>query len=248
MNRASTATLALLLLAVPTAARAEEGFANPGATVIVVTPAAPPPDAAPPESARPEITLAGGARGSLIRSAGLDPYATNDFFLQGTAGLGLTVLHAGRASILLWAEYAGGQRNGTARGQDASLALHRLGGALETRYHLARRFYLAARLAPAAFLMHGSITESSLDRPLTASAWTWGLDATGSAGLLLGSTGPRGTKFWMTLDLGYAFAGEGKLAYSPAASDDDPRKFGAVTLPALRPAGPIGRLGMAVAF
>ncbi|MFT3775841.1 MAG: hypothetical protein QM820_61640 [Minicystis sp.] len=78
--------------------------------------------------------------------------------------------------------------------------------------------------------------------------WTWGLDVSGGAGLLLGSTGPGGAKFWMTLDFGYMFAGESQMNYAPAASEEDPRKYGAVTLPAFKPAGGISKLGLSVAF
>lgn len=264
MSRASlslTASLgvsltAVALLAAPAAARAEEGGAAPGAAVIVVVPAAPAVPAVPAAdvvevpapSSRPAITLGIGLRGMLMPSAGFDPFGKTDFLVQGSVTAGVTVVHVGNASILLFAEYAGGQRSGTARGESSSLALHRLGGGAETRYQLGRRFYLAARLAPVALRMLGSITDASLDRPLSSSAWTWGLDVSGGAGVQLNSYEPNGVKFLMTLDFGYSFAGESKMSYAPAATEDDPRKFGSVMLPALKPSGATSRLGFAVAF
>jgi hypothetical protein len=236
MSRASLLITAALLAA-PAAARAEA----PTVAVAADT-------ATPPPSSRPEFNVSLGLRGMLMPSRGFDPYATNNFLLQGSVGAGITVVRLGNASILLFAEYDGGARSATARGEQASLALHRLSGGAETRYQLGKRFHLAARVAPAAMFMHGSIEDSTLDRPLTASAWTWGLDVSGGGGLLLGSTGPRGAKFYVTLDFGYTFAGEKEMRYAPAASDEDPRKYGSVTLPAMKPAGATSRLGVAVAF
>jgi hypothetical protein len=206
-------------------------------------------DVAPPQpSSRPEFNIFAGLRGMILPSRGFDPYATTNLLMQGSVGAGLTVVRVGNASILLFAEYDAGARSATARGEEASLALHRLSGGAETRYQLGRRFYLAARVAPAAMFMRGTIADTTIDRPLVASAWTWGLDVSGGGGLLLGSTGPQGAKFHLTLDFGYTFAGEAQMSHAPAASDDDPRKYGSVMLPAMKPAGATSRLGVAVAF
>jgi len=247
MKRA-TWLLAAALIAAPAAAHA----AGPRVAVAVAAPAPAPARAddtpLPVKSSRPEISLEVGLRGTLIPNPGFDPYASNDFLLQASAGAGLTVVRMGNASILLFAEYDGGTRRATARGQEASLALHRIGGAAETRFQLGRRFYLAARVAPAALHLRGSITDPTLDRPLVSRNWTWGLDASGGAGLLLGRVGARGARFWLTLDFGYRFAGESQMSYAPVASDEDPRKYGSVMLPAIRPAGPTSRMTFAVSF
>lgn len=234
MSRAIS-ILAFALLAAPAVARAE---APQPADIAPV----------PPPRSRPEFNISAGARGMIMPSRGFDPYASNNFMLQGSVGLGLTVARLGNASILLFAEYDAGSRDATARGESASLTLHRLSGGAETRYQLGRRFFLAARVAPAAMYLHGSINDATIDRPLVSNAWTWGLDVSGGGGLLLGSTGERGAKFHLTLDFGYTFAGESQMSYAPAASDDDPRKYGSVMLPAMKPAGATSRLGLAVAF
>jgi hypothetical protein len=234
MLRASLLLVAALL-AVPAVARAEPSDA---------------PDAAPaaPPSSRPELVITAGLRGMVMPSRGFDPYATNNLLLQGALGAGLTVVRLGNASIVLFAEYGAGSRSASARGEQATLAVHRLSGGAETRYQLGRRFFLSARVSPAAMFLYGTIADSTIDRPLTASAWTWGLDVSGGGGLLLGSTGPRGAKFHLTLDFGYTFAGEGQMRYAPATSEDDPRKYGSVMLPAMKPAGATSRLGVSVGF
>jgi hypothetical protein len=253
MNRAAFGLIfAAAAIAVPAAARAQSTVSlGSGAAVVRASPEpdAPAPQPAPVEpSSRPEISIGTGVRGSLLRSAGFDPYASNDVFFQGSVIVGMTVLRAGKADIMLSAQWDGGTRSASARGEDTSLSVHRFSGVAEMRYHLHRRFFLGAKLAPAAFYLSGSITDASIDRPLVTHKWTWGLDTTGGAGVLIGSTGPRGVKVWLTLDLGYTFAGEAQMAYAPAADSSDPRKYGSVMLPSFRPAALTSRLGMQVAF
>lgn len=254
----ASSTLALGLAASP--ARAEGGAAYseppPSLSAAVAAPApAPLPADAPPlapppaeRSSRPEITLGVGVRGMVLPSAGFDPYATTDALAQGSFLAEITLVKLGPASILLFAEYAIGARKASARGQEASLSLHRLAGGAETRVQIAKRFYLAAKLAPMAYHLRGTITDDALDRPLVSRTWTWGLDVAGGAGLLLGRTGERGASFWLTADLGFTFAGESSMSYAPAPSDEDPRTYGSVSLPPFKPAGGSGRFGFAVAF
>jgi hypothetical protein len=231
MKRASF-VVAAALIAAPATARAE------------------PPDTAPRVAAprAPEIDVSVGIRGMLLPSPGFDPYAGNDVLVQSAVTVGVSLLRAGHASVLLFAEWDLGSRSSSARGEDTSLMLNRFGGGVETRYQLGRHVYLSAKLAPAAFLLDGSITDPSLDRPLVAQAWTWALDASGGFGVLLGRTETRGVGFWVTGDLGYTWAGESAMSYAPAAEASDPRQFGSVMLPAMKPAGGMSRLGMAVSF
>lgn len=259
MSRAISILTAALALSLPAVARAERGAGAPPAAVAAeapqegsesLPPARPAADLPPssPPSSRPELSINLGLRGMLLPSAGFDPFANSDTLLQASVGFGVTVWQMGSASILLFAEYDVGARSAAARGDRAKLFLHRLSGGAETRYQLGRRFFLAARAAPAAIHLASSIDDSTVDRPLVSRTWTWGLDVSGGAGLLLGSTGPRGTKFWATLDFGYMFAGERPMTHAPAESEDDPRKYGGVMLPALKPAGATSRLGLSIAF
>lgn len=218
--------------------------AAPPPTVVVVVPDLPRPE--PPST--PDVNLGVGVRGMLLPSAGFDPYSSNDFMAMSALTAGLTVLRFGRASITLSAEWNVGTRSGLARGQETSLTLHRLAGVAETRYQLGRRFFLAVKVSPAAFHARASLDDPSIERPLVSRTWTWSLEAAGGLGLLLGSTGQRGAKFWLNLDLGYTFAGETKVELSPAADDQDPRRYGTVAMPTLRPSGATSRLGVFVAF
>jgi hypothetical protein len=207
----------------------------------------------PSSATRPgEVAVAAGVRAAILPGAGLDPYAPgSDLLVMSSVSAGVTLFRAGRASLVGSLEWNMGSRSDFARGQEASVTLHRLGLALETRYQPARRLYLSVKLAPAAFAVLGSIQAPGIDRPLVARPWTWGLDATGGAGLLLGTVGPSArpsARFWLTAELGYAFAGSAPMRYAPASDAADPSRYGSVMLPAFKPAGGVGRLGLAVAF
>jgi hypothetical protein len=209
-----------------------------------------PRDEGPEGWATPEVSIAAGLRGMFIPGAGYEPYSSKGTLFQFALAAGLTVVRAGNASLMIFAEWDAGPSSARARGDDASIAIHRLGGGIEGKYQLARRFYLSAKLAPAAYYLSGSISDVGLPRPLIARSWTWGFDVSGGAGLLMGTAGRRAapTRFWLTLDLGYAFAGSAAMNFAPGASEDDPRRFGTVMLPALKPAGAIGKLAMAISF
>jgi hypothetical protein len=215
-------------------------------------PAPPPHDQAPsPPARRPEIGLAFGVRGTVVRSAGLDPYANNDFLAQMSFAGGVTIFRAGSVSLFAFAGWDFGGKSAYARGNDARIAVHRLSAGVESRLELGRRFYFFAKLAPAALHLRGSITDAAVDRPLVARTWTWALDTTGGAAVafaIVGSKEAPSARFWFTGELGYSFAGTASMAYAPVEDEEDPRRFGSVMLPALRPGGPVGRLGVAVTF
>jgi hypothetical protein len=207
----------------------------------------------PRSATRPgEVAFAAGVRATILPGAGLDPYAPgSDLLVMSSISAGVTVLRAGRASLLASVEWCVGSRSDVARGQEAAITLHRLGLAVETRYQPAQRLYLSVKLAPAAFAVLGSIEASGIDRPLVARPWTWGLDATAGAGLLLGAVGPSrrpSARFWLAAELGYAFAGSAPMRYAPASDAADPTRYGSVMLPSFKPAGGVGRLGLGVTF
>lgn len=264
----SLAIFAAAILSAPLAAAADPGIdtsavapdkapvqavaVQPGAgpVVVVVTPAAPVAEQPlPPERvSRPEVVLGVGVRGSILRSAGFDPYLNTDFFAQSSLLAGLTIVRAGPASIGLFANWDFGARNAMARGQEASLAMHRLVGGAETRLYLHRRFFFDAKLAGVAYHLRGAIQDTSLDRPLVSRTWTWGLDVSGGMGVVLTGVRGGGPRLYLTLDLGYTFAGDAAMSYAPTEDAEDTRKYGSVRLPSIKPSGATSRLGIALGF
>ena len=186
-----------------------------------------------------------------IASAGLDPFATDDSVGQLSLAAGPTLLRSGPVSIAALAEWDYGSREATARGDKTSLTMHRIGVGLESRFQLARRLMLFARVSPAAVNLRGTIEDAGLARPLVSRSWNWSLDTTGGVAVMFASTGPREaptSRFWFTGELGYGFAGQSAMSFAPEADAADPSKYGSIMLPALRPSGVLGRLAVAVSF
>ena len=241
---------ATIALSLP--ARAELGAVNVAAKADVAAP--PKADVAAPSKAAsrvPEINLAFGVRSMIVPSAGLDPFSANDAFSQVSFAAGPTLARIGAVSFAALAEWNFGKLDETARGETSSLAIHRLGVGLESRLQLARRLALFARVSPAAVHLRGSIVVPDLERPLVSRSWSWSLDTTAGVAFMFANTGPRAaptSRFWFTGELGYGFAGESAMSYKPLADDEDPRTYGAITLPALRPAGALARFAVAVSF
>lgn len=199
----------------------------------------------------PEINLALGFRTMIMPSAGLDPYAANNTVVQLSLAAGPTLLRRGPVSIVAMGEWSFGTKESTARGDTTSLTMHRLGVGLETRFQLASRFMIFAKLAPAAVNLRGTIVDPGLLRPLVSQSWSWALDTTAGAALLFARTGPREaptSRFWFTGELGYGFAGQSDMIYAPEVDPADPRKYGSIMLPGLRPSGALMRLAMLVSF
>lgn len=267
---ASALAAALTLLAVPPAARAQQTIASveaPGAIEApprapVVLPEIEVPtyeparhDEAPPRKPRRYVQrhmgLEVGARTQVVLFEGFDPYSRSDLLPHFAAAGTWVPLRAGAFSLALLGEYDLGGQSANARGDETALTVHRFSAGLQARFTLGSRLYTFVKGAPAALHLRASIDDAALDRPLVARTWTWGVDATGGAGLLLGAAGDEdwpAARFWLVGEIGYAFAGEAEMRFSPEADQDDPRQFGEIELPGLRTAGVVNRLAFAVTF
>jgi hypothetical protein len=195
-----------------------------------------------------------GLRSVLVANAGFEPYGGAGVNPLSQLALGATFLplQIDPFTLGFGVEYDIGARSQSTRGDDFSLTEHRLAGSVLVDATIIRYVHLFARVAPAALYLHGSITDAALpDRPLTSNGWTWGLDTTGGAAFMLGAVGDREAPrvgFWITAELGYCFAGQVDMAYAPTSDDQDPRRFGSLALPAVRPHGALNRLSLGLSF
>ena len=200
---------------------------------------------------RPEINLALGFRAMAMPSAGLDPYATNDASSSSRSPRDQRSCAAALSPSRRWPSGTSAPRSPPRAATPTSLTMHRLGVGLESRFQLASRFMIFAKLSPAAVHLRGSIERSWPRSALVSRSWSWALDTTAGAAVLFARSGPREaptSRFWFTGELGYGFAGQSHMVYAPEANEDDPRKYGSIMLPALRPSGALMRLAMLVSF
>ena len=217
--------------------------------------AAPTYDAAPPAKLKRyvqrHVGFEAGMRTTVVLDEGYDPYSANDLLPHFAAAATWVPLRMAPFSVGLVGEYDLGRSSGMARGDATSLVIHRASVGLQARLALGRRVYAFAKAAPSVMYLRGGITDAAIDRPLTADAWTWGVDATGGAAVLIGRAGDPdwpALRVWIVGEIGYAFAGKSEMVFSPEEQDDDPRMFGSVRLPGFRPAGVVNRLALALTF
>lgn len=192
-----------------------------------------------------------GLRMTYIVHEGFDPYAEKNGYGQVSLAGAYTFWQGTPISVAAGAEWNFGVARAEARGDATALTIHRLAASLQVRYAPVRRLSMFAKLAPAALHIRGDIEDIELSQTLEARTWTWALDATGGAALLLGSAGRDdrpSASFWFSVELGYSFAGEVEMMYRPDSDEDEVRHFGDVRLPNIRPSGFLNRFAFGVSF
>lgn len=188
-----------------------------------------------------------------VRDGGLDAFAKDDLLLGFFSEAQLRVVHQGPLS--LWAlggwNTGGASGNAPARGLPASLTFHDLHLGLEGRWQVWRRIGLLARVAPGAHYVRAKVTPTSLGHALVSSAWSWSLDATAGASVLLGSIGDDdwpSARFWLTGEVGYGFTGAAPIELRADVDEDERARYGTTILPSLNSSGTLMRFGVGMTF
>jgi hypothetical protein len=200
-----------------------------------------------PMPAAPRFEVGVGARTSLFRGAGYDPFAATDGFSQTSLWASWAAVERGRFATTVGPIFEWGSTSAFARGADASLSLWRLGAVVEERFAPVRRARVFARLAPAWLSGSAKLVDPSLPVALETSMSTFSLDASaGAAGRLNAPTSSLG--FWLTGESGYGWAGSQRMAFSPALGAADRNKAGTTALGDLSPRGLFFRFGVALTY
>src|SRR5450755_176052 len=113
-------------------------------------------ESAPPALRPPTWEVSAGVRTMYIKSAGFDPFSTNDGFVQFSLSALGVIARSDRLSFAVGLGLDVGSSSATARGAPSSLTLTHLSALAEGRYQPWSRLYLFARLAPG--MVHGSAT------------------------------------------------------------------------------------------
>jgi hypothetical protein len=179
--------------------------------------------------------LALGARVGFIGNEGLDPFSTTDALSQVAIQGGRTLFTDGDVSLALLLEWNYGARTATARGLATDLEVHRISLGAEGRYHLLRRLYGYARLAPGVLHQYARVAE--LDTARVA------FSADASAGAAVEVFGPKAgmtnrARCWLSLGGGYGFGSETELTLSPSDGSSTPERTAALSLEPLSLSGP----------
>lgn len=232
----------------------------PRAPVVVRNEAAAPFADVPAASTRTEgpprydfVRIATGVRIGYVDDPAFDTFSKNDvlpqFSLEGT----ITLLTAGKLSLAVGGAWDVGGRGNGLRGLDASITAHRFTAPIEGRYHVAPWIYGFARVAPGASLLYTRVDEPSAAAKLKDTSWAFAGDLSAGASFLVGPrrdmdrrTTPR---FWITPEIGYAFATSTGLRPKPSRDESDVLGSDAGTnLGSIALAGLFWRASMAVTF
>jgi hypothetical protein len=174
-----------------------------------------------------------GVRSTFITDPGFDPFATDNALTTFSLGVSRTIFQQDAFSLapgLFW-DYGG--RSATARRDPTSLATHRLGVALEGRYHFAPWAYGLVRVTPGTIHHTAKLEDPLAAAPLVARAWTFAIDASAGAAFLIGphrSTSEPLFRWWLAAEGGYGYAGAASLLMRPDLASDDPRRTGDLDL------------------
>jgi hypothetical protein len=192
-----------------------------------------------------------GWRSSYVTDAGYDPFSDNNYLPQLSLGLARTIWDDDRLSFAPGVIWDYGWRGSTARGQNTSLATHRIALALEGRYHFLPWMYGLVRVTPGALHQSVEIEDPLAPAPFVAQGWVFALDASAGAAFLLGPQHEETSspvRWWLAAEGGYGFAGSSPLVMHPDLSEGAPRRAGDLDLGTLAMRGPFFRVYGSVTY
>jgi hypothetical protein len=192
-----------------------------------------------------------GLRGSYVPDAGLDPFSTNDYFPQVSLTASRTIFARGRFSFAPGLSWDYGGRSARARGDMASLDVHRLTLPLEGRAHFGVWGYAFVRGAPGLLVQSARIDDPSAPAPLVKSRALFAADISAGYAWLAwphDDGEARHAHLWLQGDFGYGWAATERLTLTPDLPDDDPRRTGGIDLGNLKMRGVFFRIAGAVSF
>jgi hypothetical protein len=199
-----------------------------------------------PRGDRWQAAAGGGAL--MVRSAGLDPFSTEDavgrFSLSGST----VVWRQDRLALAVGLGLDAGSSSATARDAHSELQMTLVSASAEVRYHLTPRVYALGRLAPG--IQHTSAILKDPSAPgfadLRGSFTTVSVaTSVGAAFCINGPSNPVG--LWVVLDAGYLLAPSRELLLRPDLGDDVPQ-VAALDLGPLAVRGIFGRLSFALSY
>jgi len=193
-----------------------------------------------------------GVRSMFVKDGAYDPYSTNDVFTQWSAGFARTTYIHNQFSFAPGFRWDFGSSTASARGAEANVLAHRLTIPLELRMHVEPWFYVFTRAAPGALFQRARVYDPSLGEPMVDSRWVPAGDISVGASLLAinSNADPRShaPRFWITPEVGYAWAGRSEPGLSPKTDESDPRQFGTLSMTGVALRGVFFRANITTTF
>jgi hypothetical protein len=192
-----------------------------------------------------------GYRGAFVTDPGYDPFSTQNFFPQVSMVASRTVYVRGHFSYAPGIAWDYGRTSATARGDAASLEVHRLVVPLEGRMHFGQWGYVFLRAAPGVALENAEVDDPTGAAPMSKSRWLFATDVSGGYAYPIWPRTNRyevGPRVWLQADGGYGWIVGQRLNLAPDLSSGDLRLASGVDLGSLTMRGAFFRVGAAVSF
>jgi hypothetical protein len=190
-----------------------------------------------------------GYRASFVTDPGLNPFSPDDQLGQFSMGAERAVFARGRFAFATGLFWDVGGTSATARGDDASIIVHRFTLPLEARFGFAPWLYAFTRASAGAALVRAEVDDFTAPAHLIHSSWVPVLDLSAGGAYRIGNGGGEGKLgVWVIAEGGYGWAGRASLLLSPDLASDDPRRTGSVDLGTISLHGAFLRTGLALAF
>jgi hypothetical protein len=192
-----------------------------------------------------------GYRGNFVTDAGLNPFSTQDYLGQISMAASRTVYARGPFSFSPGIAWDYGKAAATARGDAASLAVHRLGVPLEGRMHVGVWGYIFLRAAPGVAMEDVEVSDSTSLATLTKSRWLFATDVSAGYAYPVYSRAERwelAPRIWLQADGGYGWIAAQRLNLAPDLASGDARLASGVDLGSLTMRGAFFRFAAAVSF
>jgi hypothetical protein len=148
-------------------------------------------------------------------------------FQQVSLGVGRTLMAMDEFSTAVWLLWDWGAAKAP-RGAGTSLSAHRVTVGLEGRYHLLRRLYFFARVAPGALRSDATLYDVGASVERVAGDWVFATDLSGGAAFEFAGENrgqsklPRG---WLSVDGGYGFTTASTLEFVAEPGSSPPARL-----------------------
>jgi hypothetical protein len=204
-------------------------------------------EAANPRPETVEGTI--GVRGMLIRSAGFDPFSSNDLLPQVSLSLQHPFARQDAFGVSVGVSTDYGESDAAARGTPSTFKAWRLSLLVEGRYYARPFAYGFARLAPGLLRAAAVLNDPSSPNGNQLADHFDLPSVDGSAGAAFRLSGPANpVAAWLCVEAGYGWAGSHHLFLTPAAPARDQAKLAAVDLGTIDARGAFMRFAMAITY
>jgi hypothetical protein len=170
------------------------------------------------------VRINAGPKIAYVAERGYDAFSSNDVFPMFSLDATYPLLASVKVVVAAGLGWEPGGSKAETRRIAMRLATHRFAVPIEARYHLGTGLFVFGKIAPGVRAHFVDVEDPSSLTTLTDTAWAFSADLSAGASILLGPRArpdKRRARFWLTPEVGYAFAQAATLRPNPNRDADD---------------------------